>query len=225
MKSNFFLGITGQQRTGKDTFADIITTLWGPIIHREMMAQPIKKIAKDIFGVSDEDLLNNKNTGLVKLTSCGNLYIRKLLQDIGTGFRRIYENIFIDLLIKRLEEQNIQNKIVLITDIRHTNEAFFIKGLQGKLLRLNRKDPEAQVGMEHESETSVGKLPASKDIHNNGTIDVLFSAALDLFKDIPQRLFVEMPGYSLVTYSDLVTLHNLDVPESYKNVNIYVKTM
>lgn len=126
------VGITGKAGTGKDTFAKCLWMEFGkyPKTHAAFfaLANPIKKIAKEIFGW---DGAKDKKG-------------RKLLQILGTEAGRDYDpGIWLDKLDISFKEyvqdapETLENVVALVTDVRfgkipnsydpESNEATYIK--------------------------------------------------------------------------------------------------
>lgn len=88
--------INGRSLAGKDTIADYLVEGYG--FKKVSFAEPIYEIARKYFGMKEKD--------------------RKLLQDIGEKFREIDPDIWIKLLIKRLNK----HERYVISDVRQANE-------------------------------------------------------------------------------------------------------
>ena len=101
--SNKIVFLTGKQRAGKDTVADLLVEHFG--FTKLSLADKVKDIAIDLFGMGDKD--------------------RGLLIQIGTGMRAIREDVWIDFLLSR----PIPNTPIVIPDVRFPNEFNKLKDL------------------------------------------------------------------------------------------------
>lgn len=129
------VGIAGQMQNGKDTLADYLASklkyninyeddsflsyLWS----RGSFASEVKRIFSETFNVSLEFIEEWK----VK-AECPpgfDMPIRKGLQFIGDGFRKIQGNIWIDLAIRNIKSPTV------ISDCRYLNELDAISNSKG----------------------------------------------------------------------------------------------
>lgn len=162
------IGICGKLGSGKDTFADWM------IGHRNIVAKlsfakKLKMIAVTLFGIDPT----------VKSS-----YNRSILQQIGSKMREIDENVWIKGVNVEYERK-YKPRNVVISDVRHVNEAeWIIKN--GKLIILNCPDDVRKKRIEkrdfkgkkiqdgvwrkmhkHESETSVDIIRKRFSNHPN----------------------------------------------------------
>lgn len=125
-----FLGKIG---SGKTTGAKFVVSRYGACI--KTIATPIKKMAKDIWGFS-----NNQLYGKDKLVidPVHNITARWALQHLGASARKVLgENFWIDLLIddlkqhaKRADDYFLGTKLIfVIDDLRYPNEVIRLKQL------------------------------------------------------------------------------------------------
>lgn len=77
---------------------------------------------------------------------------------------------------------------LVVTDVRHQNEAEFIHDHGGHLVRVHRKDLSALASdtRSHESENH-GSLPADADIHNDGSLASLSAEVWRVVDALAQR--------------------------------------
>lgn len=114
------IGIIGKKGHGKDTIADYLVQKYD--FHKLTYAEPIKKICKDIFSLSNEQLTNHdlKET----IDPRWKKSPREIMQLIGTDlFRKTFsDNIWVDILSEKAKLLLLEGKHIVISDIRHSNE-------------------------------------------------------------------------------------------------------
>lgn len=99
------IGILGKSGAGKDTFADYLVEEKN--FRRLAFADPLYEIAKKYFGMREKD--------------------RGLLQDIGNAMRCVDENVFVNLLTRKVNSEYEKN--IVVTDVRQKNEFEALKKL------------------------------------------------------------------------------------------------
>lgn len=114
------IGIFGKKGHGKDTIADYLVNYHN--FHKLTYAEPIKKICKEIFSLS-EDQLNN-HTLKEEIDPRWNKSPRQIMQLIGTDlFRKTFsEDIWVNILCEKAKKLLLEGKNIVISDIRHSNE-------------------------------------------------------------------------------------------------------
>jgi hypothetical protein len=134
------IGLIGQKRVGKDTVATIIQEL-EPSFTRYALADPIKDIARIMFGFSESQLFDNEKD---ILDAHWNIKPREFFEKFGTDIMQfdIYNYLpalensvpkrcfWVHSLLKKIDhEHNTQNdaRNVIITDVRGTHELEAIK--------------------------------------------------------------------------------------------------
>lgn len=113
------------------------------------LADPLKRMAIDVLGLPENKVYgtdDDKNEP-TKLKwkdmpkkvpgKTGFMSIREVLQYLGTEvFRQMYDNVWIDTLIRRIHKDN--PKIALICDVRFENEIDLLKENGALIIGLNR---------------------------------------------------------------------------------------
>ena len=114
------IGIFGKKGHGKDTIADYLVNYHN--FHKLTYAETIKKICKEIFSLS-EDQLNN-HTLKEEIDPRWNKSPRQIMQLIGTDlFRKTFsEDIWVNILCEKAKKLLLEGKNIVISDIRHSNE-------------------------------------------------------------------------------------------------------
>lgn len=150
-----YIGLIGLAGSGKDTAAE---ALWGRNFQRVAFADRVKNIA---FEFGWDGLKDERG--------------RKLLQDIGMAGRAYKESIWIDYV----DEEAVGFGSHVFTDVRFRNEADYIRGLGGIIVRIVRP---GIISGNHESELKQSEIPADIEIVNDGTIEDLHNKIRNLIK-------------------------------------------
>ena len=82
-------------------------------------ASPVKEIALNIFGMKQKN--------------------RRLLQDIGTAYRRRDRDIWVNVLLSRIDEGK---EVVIVDDVRYENELIALKSKGFKIIWLETSQKE-----------------------------------------------------------------------------------
>lgn len=142
------LGISGKKQAGKDTLAqwliaraDILFP--GKRVRRYGFADEVKRIAFEVFRVP-YSLLNgteeDKNT-----EARPGFTVRDVCKKIGNGFREIDPRVWVDATLSRIESADRGNLIAIIADVRFPDEVTAIQQQGGKVIRLLRGLPDADI--------------------------------------------------------------------------------
>lgn len=175
------MGIGGLKQHGKDEFARNLGEDWVVI----GMAEPLynQLIIKNYHVDIGPDGKLRRVTDV--LADCGNDWveakknpeIRRMLQVEGTeGGRDVFgENVWVDVMVKRVKEHMEAGKNVAVTGIRFLNEAQAIRDNGGDLVWVERPgyvgDADANSG--HASENSVSSEDFDVIVLNDSTLDAL----------------------------------------------------
>lgn len=135
------IGITGKARSGKDTIADVLVKNYGFV--KINYADHLKKCTSLLFNFNN-DQMYNKEKDIIDVRY--NKTPRELLQWFGTDvMRKQFDN---DFWINHVENQ-FDNKLLVISDVRFQNEADLIKKYNGIIIKVTRKNA---LNNDHESE-------------------------------------------------------------------------
>ena len=107
------IGICGKMGSGKSTLADYIIKYnknKNINIEKDSFASKIYELAYDLFDMKEKD--------------------RKLLQDIGTNLRKIDDNVWINYIINKYDDN------IIIDDVRYNNEIIALKNKGYYLIKL-----------------------------------------------------------------------------------------
>lgn len=182
------IGITGYKRSGKNTVADIIKKHY-PEYCLYAFADPLKKAVSLVYDVNVEDLSNEEFRSKPSYLLGGNTF-RYALQKIGTeGFRAVHANTWIDCAARFIQTK----ENVIITDVRFTNEASFIKQQNGIIISVSRSSVKPLNSSFkfwkkslHESESYIDYLTSKADyaIYNEWGLSELENKVLDVMSKI-----------------------------------------
>lgn len=181
MLTRIILGITGYKQSGKDTACHLIAQhfVGWELIHLHFAAQGKKEIA-DILKVPVDYLEANKNHPLVR-----HLF-QWYLNDYCKPLRG--DNVWVEALaakVLELPKPEKKSQLVVITDVRFSHEASWIKQQNGYLIKVERNESNNDP---HPSETEVDKI-RDIDIHlpNKGTLLSLRRECLWISQYIKER--------------------------------------
>jgi hypothetical protein len=174
------IGLGYQARSGKDTVASYLISKYGFV--QESFAEPLKNICRDICGLSDKHLYGTWKEMLIpeyQLTS------RELLQKIGAAMRTIHPDFWV-LHMKRRIKDHMKNgvNLIVVSDVRHINEAKMIKSFGGIMIKTNRNNPDKITNPNHISETQMKSYDKwDYQLDNNGTYEQLYEQIDKIMKD------------------------------------------
>jgi hypothetical protein len=186
------IAFAGKAGVGKDTAGDLICREQCAV--KVALADPMKRICRDIYGFTDEQLWGSSEHRAEPVESLGGLTARRALQQLGTEWgRALYPNTWVDILIRhaicigggthryskqegclyKTDHQMWQYVHVVVTDVRFPNEVESINRAGGKVIRIVRGDLASEAA-QHASETSLDDVPEDQfcaTILNQGTED------------------------------------------------------
>ncbi len=106
------IGLMGKMASGKSTLAARIMQKY-PNIKKLSLAEPVKEIANNLFNMKNKD--------------------RHLLQQIGTKMREIDPNVWVDTLLRNINDCDD----IIIDDVRFENEIIKLKQAGFKIFYLD----------------------------------------------------------------------------------------
>ncbi len=179
----YIIGITGKKSSGKSLTADYLQSEFG--FEQFAFADKLKSGIISIFDVPNESLYGSeveKN----KLDEFWGVSGRQLAQIIGSElFRDILptllpqlNNIWIRCIEKKI--LNSKSDLIVISDVRFSDEAEFIKSMGGVIISIERNN--LNIIDKHQSETQI--INADYTVDNNYTIDELFEKINNIVKII-----------------------------------------
>lgn len=205
------IGLVGHSGTGKDTVADYLVMKYKFV--KVSLADPLKRICKDVFDFSDEQLWGSSEKRNLPDSRYKGLTPRKALQLLGTEWgRAVYEDIWVEKTLERADATLKCNVGydpsdgssyglsepaggVVIPDVRFQNEIDKISTAGGFIVVISRKNEDGSRAMSsgvsnHSSESGISKLVNLDEcILNDGTIEQLYHELDVLIEDLKEREF------------------------------------
>jgi len=185
------IGIAAKARCGKDTFAKFLIEEFdkqGREFRDTAFAYCLKNMCISSFDLSHDQLYGDKKEVPDLRFAKGDHHglssnpadywsPREIMQALGSFFRSIDYDFWVKALERLLKAA--RHKDWIITDIRHLNEAWYVKQ-NGFLINIVRKSADEIHGMTHESETALDRYTDyDMVINNDGTLEDLQNAAKD----------------------------------------------
>jgi len=162
------IGICGPARSGKDTCANALVEQLH--FHRYSFADPLKRAAQEMFGLTDEQTWSDEYKD--EVNPFWGITHREMFQKLGTeGGRQLF---FTDIWVRRATLQLSRaigfgyNRFV-IPDIRFDNEADWLHDFGGTLFYVERPDLEHIKHSSHASENSLDMANVDEIILNDNT--------------------------------------------------------
>lgn len=149
---------------------------------RLSFAAPLKRMAIDIFGFSDEQVYGD---AVVKETADPRWGVspREVMQKLGSAGR---EHLGLDIWIKAALTQVNYPGFYVIEDLRYRNEAKALHDLGHTVFRLHCPDRVSSAGNDHPSEAEVDMIP---DDHVTAEVYSNRERGLDhLFREVEAAL-------------------------------------
>ena len=160
------IGFAGKARSGKDTAGKYLVDNYQ--FAHYYFAKPLKDGAKAMFNLTDEQIENKE-----KVIEPWGRSPRELYQLLGTDVAR---SIDVRVWIKNAE-MFIKKRAgfsVVITDVRFSNEAEWIRKQGGVVIYLESKTRGINDGTGHASENGLNGDDVDVYIENDGTINQLY---------------------------------------------------
>ena len=156
------IGISGKAQSGKDTVGRYLCEEYHCMHY--YFAKPLKEGAKIMFNLSDEQIENKEQT----IEPWG-MSPRKIYQLLGTEVGR---GIDVNIWVKNAEMfvKSVAGFTVVITDVRFSNEAFWIHNRGGVVINIVRDQDDIKEN-KHSSEGGLLLDSIDLTIYNNGTIE------------------------------------------------------
>lgn len=170
--------LSGKKKRGKDTFAEFLVDEMVPRckdVTLIALAEPLKKAARDIFGLSAAQVDSQLAKEIVD--DRWGMTPREILQKLGTEVGRTFDqDVWVKTGIARIKKALIagQTDVVVVPDCRFPNEIERIRDAFADrclAVRIERKLPPTPFD-DHPSEVSLDQYDHWDDvIDNNGTLD------------------------------------------------------
>ena len=173
------IGLTGKMQAGKDTVLDCIRSLKGHdyCVKSISCAGSLKRLCHDLLGLSANDLFTQE--GKAAYNPKWGMTNREILQKVGTDAMRnnFHPDVWVILLkddlsqmVEWLGNDQGENYIIVVPDVRFDNEAQTIKSLGGYIWEIKRPGYE---GDGHASEKGVSPDLIDETINNDGSLEEL----------------------------------------------------
>ena len=159
------IGFAGKARSGKDTAGKYLVDQYHFL--RYSFAQPLKDATKIMFHLTEKQIENKE-----KPAEPWGRSPRELYQKVGTDIAR---NIDVNVWVKGAEIFKNENpgRSIVITDVRCSNEAFWIRSQGGVVVFLESKTRGIYENSGHSSENGLTGEDVDLIIENDGTIEAL----------------------------------------------------
>ena len=162
------IGLSGYAQSGKDEVAKILVEEFG--FKRVAFADAVRFLLYEINPVIPElasDLQHSvdlRGWDEVKKVPA----VRTLLQDLGLGARKLFgDQVWVEQAFKQLS----MDVNTVFTDVRFTNEADIIRGVDGQIWRVKR--PGIEPVNTHISENNMDDYSIDQILKNEGSLDDL----------------------------------------------------
>jgi len=159
------IGFAGKARSGKDTAGKYLVDEYQFL--RYSFAQPLKDAAKIMFHLTDKQVEQKE-----KPAEPWGKSPRELYQKLGTDVAR---SIDVNVWVKGAEIFKKENpgRSIVITDVRFSNEAYWIRNQGGIVVYLNSETRGIHEHTGHSSENGISGDDVDIIIQNDGTINQL----------------------------------------------------
>jgi hypothetical protein len=206
------ISICGRANSGKDTCANYIINKYS--FTKIAFADPLKRILKDVFEFSNNQLWGESNLRNVEdlryLRNRDNKIVglspRECLQKVGTDLFRdeLYSEVWTEYLFRKIDlikaNRNLEydqindiqfsktkrsNSNFIISDLRFCNEADSIRRRGGYVIKIERNSVLSNVEFaNHQSEKETDDIKYDYLINNIGTYEEFISKIDNLMLDI-----------------------------------------
>lgn len=155
-----FIGILGKSRVGKDTAANILSSVLGyPIVR---LAAPIKGACHALFDIAHHDMEHGaKETVDARYGRTP----RELMVWLTTAMQRDFPAGF--FFARLLASIPPQAPGVIIPDVRYGHDVAMIRDRGGVVIKVTRSDPPVV----HTHEAVVDRVLGDQVLENNGTVE------------------------------------------------------
>ena len=175
------IGLCGNKRAGKDSFADHLISKY-KTIQKYSFAGPLKKACQIMFCLSAEQI-----DGTLKETvdKRWGLSPRQIFQTFGTDLiRNEYPKLVPGSKVEKIGSsfwvyrfqiwyenwiKENPKKVLIITDIRFPDEFEVLKNMGGTIIKITR--PSYSINDNHISEKNISKIDGDYHIINEGTLN------------------------------------------------------
>ncbi len=189
MNGKVVIAIVGKRGSGKDAFADVLSTERG--YFKFKLATPIKTTMAHLMAtLVGEPSTANKYEAFMEdrwrkemdfVPFSDKVTLRRCMQLFGTEFGRdvLGKDIWVKSLLRRINKSLCD--YVVVSDVRYVNEAEALSDAGAYIIRVVRDVPKLDgAADEHPSETEMDGIVADHTVYNNGSLDDLRKEALTI---------------------------------------------
>lgn len=177
--------IAGFRGSGKDEVADYLEKIAkerGIEVYRWAFADKIRETLMETFKLrerSDYDNFKRSSFKLISDNFMRELGGRDILRTIGMAMRSCNERVFLDDVIKKVNEH--QTAFNIITDLRFKNELDWAREKGYDIIKVKKRGIYSDG---HISESGIKDCCCSYVIHNDGTKEDLWQECIKVFKNL-----------------------------------------
>ncbi len=152
------IGLCGRAGSGKTSIATHLKCTHGA--RRVALAGPLKRMAQDIYGLTDEQVFGDATIKERVIPHLG-VSPRHLLQRLGTEVcrRHLGENVWVNALLATCAEN--PGALWVVDDVRFVNEARILHAAGAQVWRLHCADSISTDAGTHASEAQVDMIPTA----------------------------------------------------------------
>lgn len=162
------IGLHGKARAGKSTAAKMLIDR-GYADYEYAFAQPFKNMCKAL-GIDPADPYWEANK-TKPIPLLGGRSYRQIMQSLGTDWGREFLGEDVWVRFARQIQQTMPDQTMLISDVRHDNEADFVKSNGGLIIEITSPNP--QEVHSHVSESGIDPRYIDFTVINDGTLEQL----------------------------------------------------
>lgn len=166
------IGITGKARSGKDTVANFIVAARGG--YKYGFANPMRDILRVIGIDMDDPYWQDHKEEIIPALGKSP---RQIMQTLGTEWGRNMVNEDLWVLMANQQVMRLGTGMI-IADVRHENEAAWIRRSGGRIIHVTRGAAPAVNA--HTSEAGIVVQPEDIQLSNSGTLEELQVAVRSL---------------------------------------------
>lgn len=165
------IGLTGRAGAGKSTVAAYLEHEWA--MHQIAFAEPIQSMLCQLFSMAGIDGAWTAERGLKELPTTLGFSYRHLAQSLGTEWARhqLADDFWLRVAAARIDAPLMRAEHVVISDVRFPNEATWLRGRGGVVVRVLREGlPSVR---QHESESHADSITPDTELLNFGSLATL----------------------------------------------------
>jgi len=177
------IAFSGKKGAGKDTCAAILEKMVqteGKQTFVVGLADPMKVILGMIFSVNPDLFYKNKDEPCAELNG---MVPRDILISFAKWARNLKDDVWVSHMLRGLEKFG-ENRINIVTDVRHGIEYDAVRARSGIIIRIVRTGTENEDDI---SETALDGHEFDYVIHNNGSLIDLVEKVMLVWQSIKNK--------------------------------------